>query len=72
VAGRIASAALLVAMAVGLAALGRWGRRHSTDLVSAALLNEDRASKAAVIRRGGLVCYVAAVVMAAVGVLAVL
>lgn len=69
---RVTTLLVLVAFAALLAGVGRWGRRHSSELVPTALPDDDRAKRAAVVRRGGLVCYAGAVVMATVGVLAVL
>lgn len=68
---RAATMAALLLCAAALAALGHWGRAHGESLAPAYLEEDDRARRAAVVRRGGLACYLGAAAMAAVAVLAV-
>ena len=63
---------LLLVLAGLLAALGRWGLSNGAALVPAHLHEEERDRRATVVRRGGAACYVGAVAMAAVAILAVL
>ncbi len=60
-------AAVLLVLAAAVAALGRWGRRNAPRLARGALSERDQDHRAAVLRRGGLACYVAAVLLAAFG-----
>ena len=71
-AARLATVAALLLCAAVLAVLGHWGRAHGASLAPAYLAEDDRERRAAVVRRGGLACYLGAAAMAAVAVLAVL
>jgi len=70
-AARAATAIVLVLCAAGLAALGRWGRTGGSSLAPSYLTSEDRERREAVVRRGGLACYIGAAAMAVVAVLAI-
>ncbi|NKQ57731.1 hypothetical protein HFP15_33205 [Amycolatopsis sp. K13G38] len=64
----LVQALVLLALAAAVGALGRWGRRNAPRLAPGALSERDRAHRAAVLRRGGLACYVVAFLLAAFGV----
>lgn len=70
-AARAATAIVLLLCAAALAALGYWGRTSGGSLAPTYLSEEDRERRAAVVRRGGLACYLGAGAMTAVAVLAV-
>lgn len=67
----IATMAVLLVCAAALATLGYWGRRNGESLAPTYLGVEDRARRAAVVRRGGAACYLGAAAMAVVAFLAV-
>lgn len=66
------SAAVLVTLGVGLALLGRWGRRNAARLVPPILPERERAHRAAVLRRGALGCHVIAAVFVLAGAVSLL
>lgn len=70
--GRVATVLLVLMLAATLAALGRWGRVNGAVLLPAFLADDERERRLAVVRRGGAACYVGAIAMSAVAVLAVL
>lgn len=61
----------MLALAVALVLLGRWGRRHADRLVPAGLSADERARRARVLRRGAVVSYVVAAVFVAFSIAAV-
>lgn len=63
---------VILAVAAGLAQLGRWGRAHPEALVAPYLAEEDRERKVGTLQRGALTCYAAALVLAVVAILCVL
>lgn len=54
----------LLAVAAVLVLLGRWGRRNASSLVPGSLSAPDRRHREAVLRRGGLACHGAALLLA--------
>lgn len=62
-----------VAVSAGcLIALGTWARSTSMAVAPAWMDERQRLRRASVVRRGGVVCYLAALAMVGVAVLAVL
>lgn len=68
---QIVHAAALLALAMGVALIGRWGRTSAGHLVPGHLATEDRARRTSTLRRGALACYAAAAVLVGAAVLAV-
>ena len=67
-----AHAVVVVLLGVGLAAIGHWGRGNAPVLVPAHLGVEERERRTRALRRGAGACYAGALVLVAVGLIAVL
>ncbi|WP_224401149.1 hypothetical protein [Pseudonocardia sp. ICBG1034] len=64
----LATAGILLAMAVALATLGLWARGNVQDLVPSQMSGEQRDQRIRVLRRGGATCLVVAAVFVVVAV----
>lgn len=67
----MSSAIPMLALAVALVLLGRWGRGNADRLVPAGLGAEERARRVRVLRRGAAASYVVAAVFVAFAIAAV-
>lgn len=66
------SSALLLTFAAMLALIGWWGRRNAETLAPQHMPEQERRRRVGVMRRGGLSCQAASVLLATAGFLSAL